>query len=82
MTLPYGRVKGCYFHHGPFESCYLFILTRQKVPELPHSGQFCCLNGKWSFSLNDTDSGALKPVLHRGIRQQTQMIGVLIGDFA
>jgi len=28
------------------------------------------------------DSEVLKPVLHGDIRQQTQMIGVLVGDFA
>lgn len=37
---------------------------------------------KMGFFIIDTDSEALKPVLHRGIRQQTQMIGVLVRDFA
>lgn len=81
MTLPHGKVKGSHFYHEPFGSCYLFILTRQTVPDTALR-PILLFEWKMGFSLNDTDSEALKLVLHRGIRQQTQMIGVLVGDFA
>lgn len=79
MTLPHGKVKGSHFYHEPFGSCYLFILTRQTC--LSYTLKPVLLfQWKMGFSLNDTDSEALKPVLHRGIRQQTQIIGGLVGD--
>lgn len=77
MTLPHGKVKGSLFQRESFEDRYLFILTRQVVPEQQNSGKFCCilhcccLKGRWSFSLNDMDSEALKTVLHRDVRQQS-----------